>query len=226
MSEAWNICQFLQRTINTIDYSCEDRKKVGELRGDIWCHLIGLDSLFQKTSIITPQKTNRSARRCVWRYCFKAGVWNCQILNQVVESQLFTSLWNRYHQWLFDIELIQVSAFSASYSSINSCFTAGKRIGVWKCHATFGRWKTTIFPSIVYAKPNAFFPLQTLFCCVFVLYEKTKERCRAGCRQSVSQPSFERIRVTPDCWASSSHPPSSLLPPEIIHLLTSAWRSE
>jgi hypothetical protein len=47
-------------------------------------------------------------------------------------SQLFTSLWNRYHQWLSDIKLIQISAFSASYSRINPCFTAGNQIGVFK----------------------------------------------------------------------------------------------
>jgi hypothetical protein len=97
-----------------------------------------------------PQKTNRSDKRCIWRYSFQAWVWNCQILNQVVESQLFTSLWNRYHQWLSDIELIQISVFSASYSRINPCFTAGKRIGVWNCHATSRHRKTSIFSSIVF----------------------------------------------------------------------------
>jgi hypothetical protein len=30
----------------------------------------------------------------------------------LLESQLLTSLWNKYHQWLSDIELIQISAFS------------------------------------------------------------------------------------------------------------------
>jgi hypothetical protein len=59
------------------------------------------------------QKTNRSARRRFWRYRFSAVVWNCQILNQVVESHLFTSLWNKYHQWLSNIELIQTSDFSS-----------------------------------------------------------------------------------------------------------------
>ncbi len=96
------------------------------------------------------QKTNRSTRRCIWRYCFQAGVWNCRILNQVVESQLFTSLWNRYHQWLSGVEFIQISAFSASYSGIKPRSTAGKRIGVWNCHATCERRKTTTFTSIVY----------------------------------------------------------------------------
>jgi hypothetical protein len=63
-----------------------------------------------KTPIVAPQKANRSARRSIWRYLFEAGVRNCQILNQVVESQLFTSLWIRCYQCLSDIELIQ-SAF-------------------------------------------------------------------------------------------------------------------
>ncbi len=51
------------------------------------------------------KKTNHLARRCIWRYRFQAGVWNLQILKQVVKSQLFISLWNRYYQGLSDIEL-------------------------------------------------------------------------------------------------------------------------
>jgi hypothetical protein len=39
-----------------IDYRCEDRKKVGELGCDIWCHLMSVDSLFQKSPIITLKK--------------------------------------------------------------------------------------------------------------------------------------------------------------------------
>ncbi len=59
-----------------------------------------------------PQKANRSARRCIWRYRFQAWVWTCQILNQVVESQLlFTSLRNEYQKSLSDVKLIQISAF-------------------------------------------------------------------------------------------------------------------
>jgi hypothetical protein len=52
-------------------------------------------------------KMNRSARRCIWRYRVWAGVWNCQIRNQVVESQLSTyySLQNWYRQWLPENEL-------------------------------------------------------------------------------------------------------------------------
>jgi hypothetical protein len=85
----------------------------------------------------------------IWRYLFKGGVWKCQILNQVAESQLFTSLWNRYHQWMSDIELIQMRAFSAFYSKINSCFTAGKQIVVWTCTQLSDAKKAT-FTSIVY----------------------------------------------------------------------------
>jgi hypothetical protein len=39
----------------TIDYRYEDRKKLARKRRH-WCHLIGLDSLFQKTTITTPKK--------------------------------------------------------------------------------------------------------------------------------------------------------------------------
>jgi hypothetical protein len=71
-----------------------------------------------------------STRRCLWRYRFWAGVWDCPILHEVVdESQLITYLWYIYHQWLPDIELNQISAFSASYSRIDPSFTAGKQIG-------------------------------------------------------------------------------------------------
>ncbi len=48
------------------------------------------------------------------------------------------------------MELNQISAFSASYSRINPCFTAGKRMGVWNCQATSGHQKTTIFTPIAY----------------------------------------------------------------------------
>jgi hypothetical protein len=108
-----------------------------------WLHLLeNLDHHFQKT--------NRSARRCIWWYRFWDAVWNCQILNQVVASQLFTSLRNKYHQWLSDIELNQISVFSASCSRINPCFTVGKRTGVWNRHASRGHQEKTIFTSIVY----------------------------------------------------------------------------
>ncbi len=77
-------------------------------------------------------------------------VWKCQILNQIVESHLFTSFWNRYHQWLSDIELIQRSALSASYPSVNPSFIAGKQSGVGNCHETGGHRKKAFFKSIVY----------------------------------------------------------------------------
>jgi hypothetical protein len=47
-----------------IDYRCEERVKVGDFRDDIWCDLIGLDSLFQKNPITT-QKKRTLARRCI-----------------------------------------------------------------------------------------------------------------------------------------------------------------
>jgi hypothetical protein len=64
------------------------------------------------------------------------GVWNCQILHYVVESQFFPSLWNSWcDQWLSDIVFIQrtwfIHSFSETYFMINPFFTAGMQIGVW-----------------------------------------------------------------------------------------------
>ncbi len=64
----------------------------------------------------------------------------------------FHFLWNRYYQWLSDIEIIHEVLSSAFYSRINPSFTAGKRIGVWNCHETRIHRKTDhIFTSVVYA---------------------------------------------------------------------------
>ncbi len=38
-------------------------------------------------------------------------VETCQFLKHDVEPRVFTFMWNRYHQWLVDTELIQISAF-------------------------------------------------------------------------------------------------------------------
>ncbi len=111
---------------------------------------MGLDFLCQKTRIITPNKQTVQPGDAIEDTAFKPGVWNCQIINQVVESQLFTFLSNRYHQWLSDIELTQIRACSASYFRMNSCSPAGKRIGVGDCHANCWHRKTTIFTSILY----------------------------------------------------------------------------
>ncbi len=84
---------------------------------------------------------------------FKPGFTNFKILNEVVESQVFTSLWNTYHQYgiltssSFRKVNFQVLFF---FSMFTSCFTAGKRIVIWNCHATLGNRKTAIFTSVVY----------------------------------------------------------------------------
>jgi hypothetical protein len=82
-----------------IDSRCEDDKKGGELRGGIGAVWNVSTSTFRKPG---------SLPRCVWMYSFQARVCNCQILNQVAVSPLLTSLWNRYHQWFFDIKHIQI----------------------------------------------------------------------------------------------------------------------
>ncbi len=145
----------------SVHYRFEDRKRLVS-----WDEtLVPLNSSWPRLSKNHdhhPKKTNRSAWRCIWRYRFKGRVWNCQILNQVVQSQLFTSFWNRFHQWLSDIELNQISVFSASYPRINPCFTAGKQIRVRNWHATRGHRKTTIFTSIVHVDHIPFLFLEWL----------------------------------------------------------------
>jgi hypothetical protein len=42
-----------------IDCKCDGIRKVGDLKRRDWCHLIGRDSLFQKTLIITPHKKKK-----------------------------------------------------------------------------------------------------------------------------------------------------------------------
>ncbi len=117
------------------------------------CHLIGLESwlpLSEKLRRWPPKKRTVQPGDAFEDTTFKQEVWKCQILNHVVESQLFTSFCYKYHQWLSDIEFIQTRAFSASYSRMNPCFTDGKWIRVWNCQATCGHWKTTVFTSVVH----------------------------------------------------------------------------
>ncbi len=85
-------------------------KKVGELRGDI----VSLDRSWLPLSEnpdVHPPKTNRSARTCIQSYPLLNGVGTCQFLKHDVEPRVFTFLWNRYHQWLADIELIHINTF-------------------------------------------------------------------------------------------------------------------
>jgi hypothetical protein len=77
------------------------------------------------------------------------------MLNQVVESQLFTSLWkNTPNGFLTLSSIIQVLFSPYSHSRIYNCFITGKRIEVWNCHATCGHRKTIIFTSRVYERTN------------------------------------------------------------------------
>jgi hypothetical protein len=73
-----------------------------------------VDYLFQKTLIMTPKKRAVQPGDAIKGTTTKLGFEN----HQVVESQIFTSSRNRYHQWLPDIELIQIRAISTSYSWI------------------------------------------------------------------------------------------------------------
>jgi hypothetical protein len=97
---------------------------------------------------------------CVARICIQSfplwtvvGTW--KILNHNVEPRVFTFLWNRYHQLVTVIELIDISAFFlASYSKI---------IPVFHCWKAKQGWNLTInlqTPKIDY-------------CCIYGLYGQT-----------------------------------------------------
>jgi hypothetical protein len=71
------------------------------------------------------QSMKRSAKRCIWRYHFQAGVWNCRILNPDVDSQLFTSLmYYGFHSWLrYKSSSFRSVLFYVSYSRTTSPFS-------------------------------------------------------------------------------------------------------
>ncbi len=139
------------------------KKKLGELRG------VSLDRswlpLSENPEHHRQNNESFSQEICSWRYRSQATVWKwCQILKQVVESQLVTSFWNRYYQWLSDIDLIYCNTSDNSY---NHGFTAGKRIGVWDCHATFGHQvdtSTVRYISSLQTKSRAQWEVQQVLC--------------------------------------------------------------
>jgi hypothetical protein len=79
-------------------------------------------------------------------------VWNRQILNQRVESQLFTfcEMQTTYPQWFPDIEFNQKSALPDTYFKIWPVWLLEGEWGIWNCHASRGHQKTIIFTSLVY----------------------------------------------------------------------------
>jgi hypothetical protein len=73
--------------------------------------LLGLDSLFQKTLIIIPEKRNVQSGDAFEDTAFKQGF---EIVTfQARLSSLSSSVLcdNRFHQWISDIELDQMSDF-------------------------------------------------------------------------------------------------------------------
>ncbi len=96
------------------DYRCEDRNKFGDWRGDIGAIRQVLTCSSTKSRSSTPKKKKKNEPFSLEMHLkihLISWVGNCKILNQVVESQLFTSLWNRYHWGVSDIDLIQISTF-------------------------------------------------------------------------------------------------------------------
>jgi hypothetical protein len=126
------------------------QKKYWRVPRQHWCHSLGLDSFFQKTLIYYQKKTPFSQEMHL-KIPLLSQSLKFSNLEPGLESQPFTCLWNKYHQWLSDVQLIQMIGFSSfRYISEYTCFTAGKGIGVWGCHASHGHWKPIIVTSIVH----------------------------------------------------------------------------
>ncbi len=106
---AWSpICVTAPRThrVQTWRKKKEWKKQFGELKRDIGAIRKVVPPSFINPQLSPPWNKPCSDRRCISRYCIQEGIWYCQNLNHVVESQLL--LWNSYHQWLLDIELIRI----------------------------------------------------------------------------------------------------------------------
>ncbi len=105
----------------------------------------------KKTLIMTPKLQPFNQEVILKIYRFWAGVWNCQILSQVVEPQRFTSLWKRYHLWLSVVELNQIwASFSFLFQDYSCCLTAGKPIFEIVTKLAGTKKKTSIFTFIIY----------------------------------------------------------------------------
>ncbi len=117
-----------------MDYRCEDREKFGELRCNIgWLVTLHNFWLALKDNHGHPpnkkkKKKEPFSHEIHLNHRFQAGIWNFQTLNQVVESQLFTSSWYRCHQLSSDINYIQMSTFYSSSTPVSLMRT----VGVWQ----------------------------------------------------------------------------------------------
>jgi hypothetical protein len=90
-----------------IDYRCADKKRSWRFEGRHWRHLIGLDSLFQNTPIFTPPKNEPLSQEVHLNILhFSSGLK----ISGAVEKLGFTHLWNRCHQRIPGIKLIQIGA--------------------------------------------------------------------------------------------------------------------
>ncbi len=103
-------CKLFIWIVKRIDWRCENIKQVSEWKATFVPFDRSWLPLSENPDHHPPQNEPFSQKMHL-KIPLLSGVWNCQILNQVVESQLFTSSWNRFHQWLPEIKLIQTSAF-------------------------------------------------------------------------------------------------------------------
>ncbi len=113
--------------LTRIDYSRKEGKEVGELRGDIGAITSVLAPFFRKPRSSHPKNEPFSQEM---RLKIPLSSRGLNLPNsQVVESQLFTFLWNRYHPMAFWRWANSDKCFSsASYSRFSTPFNTGKRI--------------------------------------------------------------------------------------------------
>jgi hypothetical protein len=98
-------------SLKNVDRLLMCRQKSWRVKRRHWRNLIGLDSLFQKTPMFTPKKKNEPLSQemhlKILHLCIGLK------MSRVVKKLLFTYLWNRYHQQIHYIKLIQIGTIPA-----------------------------------------------------------------------------------------------------------------
>jgi hypothetical protein len=139
-----------------IDYRCEDRRKVGKNQEATLMLLDRSWSLCKENPNHHPQKTNRSARRCIskvpllsWSLKLSNPKPGCRISALCFRVKKIPPLasWHQDHS----VECF----FLLLIPKLTPVFLCWKAVGVGDCHATLGHRKTIIFTSIAHASTSS-----------------------------------------------------------------------